>query len=147
VRDERGEITHFVAIEMDITGRKQAEEALREAHELADSIVDMVREPLIVLDEKLRILSASRSFYRDFQTAREGTVGRSLYELGNCQWDTPELRELLEAVLPQKGVLEGFEVECDFPGTGRRKMLLNARRIAGGTGDTQMILLAMEEVL
>ena len=146
VRDERGEIAHFVAIEMDITGRKRAEEALREAHELADSIVDMVREPLVVLDEKLRILSASRPFYRDFQTAREDTVGRSFYELGNRRWDTPELHELLEAILPQQQVLEGFAMECDFPGAGRRKMLLNARRIADSAGATRMILLAMEEV-
>ncbi len=147
VQDERGEITHFVAIEMDITERKQAEVALREAHELAEGIIDTVREPLIVLDGKLKIISASRSFYRDFQTTPEDTVSRSLYEFGNRQWDIPKLRELLESILPRDQSFEGYVVEHDFPGIGHRKMLLNARRIAGKTGDGQLILLAIETVL
>ncbi len=147
VQDERGEINHFVAIEMDITERKQAEAALREAHELAEGIMATVREPLIVLDEKLMIISASRPFYRDFQTTPEDTVSRSLYEFGNRQWDIPKLRELLESILPRDQSFEGYVVEHDFPGIGHRKMLLNARRIAGKTGDGQLILLAIETVL
>ncbi len=66
--------------------------------------------------------------------------------LGNRQWDIPRLRELLETILPQNQVLEGYEVEHDFPAIGRRKMLLNARRITGKTGETQLILLAIEDV-
>ena len=130
----------------DISKRIAAEAAERSARKLAEGIVDTVREPLIVLDGKLKIISASRSFYRDFQTTAEDTVGRSLYALGNRQWDIPKLRELLENILPRDQSFEGYVVEHDFPSIGHHKMLLNARRIVGSTGDTQMILLAMEMV-
>ena len=130
----------------DISERIQAEEAVQEARELAESIVDTVREPLIVLDGKLRIVSASRSFYENFRVTLEDTVGRSLYEIGNRQWDIPGLRELLETILPRDQSFEGFGVEHDFPGIGHRRMLLNARRITGKTGATQLILLAMEDI-
>ena len=130
----------------DISQRVAAEAAVREARALAEGIVDTVREPLIVLDGKLKIISASRSFYRDFRTTAEDTVGRHFYDLGNRQWDIPKLRELLETILPRDQSFEGYVVEHDFPGVGQRKMLLNARRISGGNGDAQLILLAMEEV-
>ena len=110
--------------------------AAKEARELAEGIVDTVREPLIVLDGELQVVSASRSFYQRFHVAPEETVGRRLYELGNHQWDIPALRELLETVLPRDRSFDGYEVEHDFPAIGRRKMLLNARRIVGGRGDT-----------
>ena len=128
----------------DISQRVEAEAAGKLARELAEGIVDTVREPLIVLDGKLKVISASRSFYRDFRTTPEDTVGRHIYDLGNRQWDIPALRELLEDILPRDQSFEGYAVEHDFPTIGQRKMLLNARRIAGGSGDTQMILLAME---
>ena len=127
-----------------LTEMKQVQEALREARELAEGIVDTVREPLIVLDGALRVVSASRSFYQRFQVAPEETVGRPLYELGNRQWDIPTLRELLETVLPRDRSFDGYLVEHDFPTIGQRKMLLSARRIVGKTADTQLILLAME---
>ncbi len=127
-----------------LTEMKQAQEALQGARELAAGIVDTVREPLIVLDGALCVVSASRSFYRRFHVAPEETVGRPLYELGNGQWDIPALRELLETVLPRDRSFEGYAVEHDFPFIGRCKMLLSARRIVGQTGDTQLILLAME---
>jgi two-component system CheB/CheR fusion protein len=130
----------------DITGRIQAEDAIRDAREFAEGIVDTVREPLIVLDGALKIVSASRSFYQNFQAKKEDTVGHQLYELGNRQWDIPKLRELLETILPRNEVLDGYQVEHDFPAIGKRKMLLNARRISGKTGETQLILLAIEDV-
>ncbi|MDO8813713.1 MAG: chemotaxis protein CheB [Gallionella sp.] len=130
----------------DISQRIKAEAAAQNAQVLAENIVDTVREPLVVLDVKLRVISASRSFYRVFQTTLENTVGHPLYELGNRQWDIPALRELLENILPRDQTLEGYAVEYDFPAIGQRKMLLNARRIIGDSGDTQLILLAMEEV-
>jgi two-component system CheB/CheR fusion protein len=132
---------------IDISKRIAAEVAEKSALKLAEGIVDTVREPLIVLDEKLKIISASRSFYRHFQTTPEGTVGRPIFSLGNQQWDIPKLRELLENILPHNQSFEGYEVEHDFPGIGRQRMLLNARRIVDHTGDTKMILLAMEKIV
>lgn len=130
----------------DITKRMLAESAMKDARELAESIVNTVREPLIVLDGSMKVISASRSFYENFRVVPENSVGRLLYELGNRQWDIPKLRELLETILPDNQVIEGFEVEHDFPVIGKRKMLLNARRITGKTDGNQLILLAIEEV-
>ncbi|MDO8926972.1 MAG: chemotaxis protein CheB [Sideroxyarcus sp.] len=130
----------------DISKRMQAESAMKEAREFAESIVDTVREPLLVLDGTCKIISASRSFYENFKVAPQDTVGRPLYELGNRQWDIPKLKELLETELPSKQVVEGFEVEHDFPAIGKRRMLLNARRITGKADGSQLILLAIEEV-
>jgi two-component system CheB/CheR fusion protein len=104
-----------------------------------------VRGPLIVLGDDLRVVTASRSFYRYFQATAEDTVGRPIYELGNHQWNIPELRNLLENILPGNESFESYMVEHDFPGIGHRKLLLNARRIVGESGSKQMILLAMEE--
>ena len=130
----------------DITKRIRAEEDIREAREFAESIVDTVREPLLVLGDDLKIISASRSFYRFFRVDPETTVGRQLYELGNRQWDIPKLKELLETIVASNQVFESFEVEHEFPFIGRRKMLLNARRIVSSAGKMQSILLAFEDM-
>ncbi|MDO8292108.1 MAG: chemotaxis protein CheB [Gallionella sp.] len=130
----------------DISQRIEDEAAIRNAKALAENIVNTVREPLIVLDGTLQVISASRSFYRIFQTTPENTVGHPLYELGDRQWDIPALRELLETILPRDQSFDGYLVEHDFPAIGHHKMLLNARRIVSNTGDTQLILLAMESL-
>jgi two-component system CheB/CheR fusion protein len=128
----------------DITERIQAI-AAQEARELAESIVDTVHEPLMVLDASLKVVSASRSFYRDFQVTPETTLGRSIYELGDRQWDIPALRKLLENILPQNQSFESYAVEQDFPVIGHRKLRLNASRIVSKTGESQLILLTMED--
>jgi two-component system CheB/CheR fusion protein len=130
----------------DITIRIQAEAEIRKAREFSEAIVNTVREPLIVLDSKLKIVSASRSFYENFKVAQEDTVNHHFYELGNHQWNIPKLKELLETILPLNSNFEGFEMEHDFPVIGKRKMLLNARRIIGNASETQFILLAIEDV-
>ena len=130
----------------DISQRIEDEAAIRNAKALAENIVNTVREPLIVLDGTLQVISASRSFYRIFQTTPENTVGHPLYELGDRQWDIPALRELLETILPRDQSFDGYLVEHDFPAIGHHKMQLNARRIVSNTGDTQLILLAMESL-
>jgi two-component system CheB/CheR fusion protein len=130
----------------DVSKRIQAEAASEEAKKLAESIVDTVREPLIVLEENLKVVSASSSFYKNFRVTKDETIGRELYALGNRQWDIPKLRDLLENILPQNQIMEGYQVEHDFPAIGKRTMLLNARRIVGKTGQTQLILLAIEDV-
>jgi two-component system CheB/CheR fusion protein len=114
--------------------------------EYAQSIIDTVREPLIALDQELRVLSVSRSFYEVFKVYPEETVGKLIYDLGNKQWDIPKLRELLETILPQKTTFENYEVEHDFSEIGRRIMLLNARQIQRVLGKNRIILLAIEDI-
>ncbi len=120
--------------------------AADEASEFAESIINTVREPLIALDQDLRVVSVSRSFYDVFKVKPEETVGQLIYDLGNKQWDIPKLRELLETILPQKTTFDNYEVEHDFAGIGRRIMLLNARQIQRVLGKERIILLAIEDI-
>jgi len=117
-----------------------------EAREFAESIINTVREPLISLDQDLRVVTASRSFYKFFKVKPEETVGQLIYDLGDKQWDIPRLRELLETILPQKTNFDNYEVEHDFATIGRRIMLLNARQIQRGSGKKRIILLAIEDI-
>ena len=109
-------------------------------------IFNTMREPLIVLDQKLRVVSASRSFYDVFKVKPEETVGQLIYDLGNKQWDIPKLRELLEDILPKKTTINDYEVEHNFAVIGRSIMLLNARQIERGLGKERTILLAIEDI-
>ena len=130
-----------------ITELKAAEAKIQLAREYAQSIVDTVREPLVVLNETFEVISASRAFYRLFEVDPDKTVGKVLFTLGNHEWDIPELHELLESVLPKDTSFENFEVSRDFPGIGQKTLMLNARRVHSDTVSTmQLILLAMEEV-
>jgi PAS domain S-box-containing protein len=113
---------------------------------LEEAIVDTVREPLVVLDDALRIVVASRSFYRAFGVAPQESEGRPFYELGSGQWDIPALRELLAAVVPHHTTIEGFEVEHDFPIIGRKIMLLNARKVFYEGNNSTSLLVAIEDV-
>jgi len=128
----------------DITLR--AEQALEEARIYADSIVNTLREPLLVLDPGQRIISANRSFYQMFQVTREETENCLIYELGNHQWDTPSLRELLETIVPANAHFDDYEVDHTFPTIGRKTMLLNARRLERRSGEPWLILLAIEDI-
>src|SRR5207248_4412135 len=122
-----------------MTGAKQR-------RSLEEAIVDTVREPLIVLDEAMRVLIASRSFYSAFQVTKQEAEGRSLFELGNGQWNIASLRERLGKIVPDHATIEGFEVEHDFPTLGQRTMLLNARKVFyEGNGSTSL-LVAIEDV-
>jgi two-component system CheB/CheR fusion protein len=127
----------------DITARVMADAAVREARRVAESIVDAVREPLLVLDGKLKVVSASRAFFERFQVKAEETVGRPIHELGDRQWDIPALRQLLESVQADGRAFDDFTVEHDFPRIGHLKLVLNARKILGKTLEGQLILLAI----
>ena len=129
---------------VDITEIKCAREELQTARELAEAIIDTVREPLMVLDGALRVVSASRSYFQRFGVTTEATVGRRIYELGNHEWDIGALRELLGTVLPRDRGFEDYAVELDVPRIGRTTMLLSARRIVSRLADTELILLAIE---
>jgi chemotaxis protein methyltransferase CheR len=128
------------------TGFREQFTTIADAWALAQGIVDTVREPVLVLDKNLRVIAASRSFYSAFKVSPEDTQDRLLYALGDGQWDIPKLRVLLEKIIPEQGVMEGYEVEHEFPGLGSRTMCLNARQVfyEGGAGTT--ILLGMEDV-
>lgn len=113
---------------------------------LAHAIVDTVRDPLVVLDHDLRVVAASRSFYKTFRLAREDVRGHLLYEIDGGQWDIPELRELLGTISNGQATVEGYEVDSEFPAIGRRVMLLNARKVFYEKGGHSTVLLAFEDV-
>ena len=114
--------------------------------EVFNSILGSIREPLIVLGPDLKVVTANQSFYHIFDVNPDQTEGVVIYDLGNRQWDIPKLRQLLEDILPQNTSFHDFEVEHTFETIGRKIMHLNARRIYGAGGQTQLILLAIEDV-
>jgi two-component sensor histidine kinase len=120
---------------------------VQDAFALAHAIVDTVREPLVVLDDELRVVAASRSFYLTFKVNRNETQGRLLFELGDGAWDIPKLRLLLGKIIPERGEMEDYEVDHDFPDIGHRTMLLNARKVFYEVGShANIILLGIEDV-
>lgn len=115
------------------------------------TVLDIVREPMLILDKDLRVMSANEPFYRVFHVDPKDTEKKVVYELGNGQWDIPDLRKLLEDILPKHTFFKGFEVTHDFPAIGHKAMILNARQIHPKEGAAQkafqpIILLAMEDV-
>jgi len=149
------------ALKKSITGSISAELAAEKARHYAESIVENLRESLLVLDADLKIISANRNFYRTFKVTPDKTIGSFIYDLENKQWDIPfgyfssvqfftgffqKLRELLEIILPKKTTYDDYEVEYDFPNIGKRIMLLNARPIQRVSGKERIILLTIEDI-
>jgi len=126
----------------DVTLLKQAEGRAMAAKIYAEKIVDTIREPLLVLDDDLRVQSANPAFFKTFQLSAVETEGQPLFELRTGLWDIPELRRLLTELLPEKKTLEDFQVDYEFPNIGRKTLLLNARRI----DHVDLILLVMEDI-
>jgi PAS domain-containing protein len=115
------------------------------------TVVDIVHEPVLILDKNLRVLAANEPFYRTFLVEPKETEGQSVYQLGNGQWDIPPLRQLLEDILPGHTFFKGFEVAHTFPAIGRKVMILNARQIyfkedPAVANSPPIILLAIEDV-
>jgi hypothetical protein len=106
------------------------------------TFADTTREPFLILDSDLRVVGSSPSFYINFRVTKEKTENQFIYDLGNGQWNIPELRKLLEEILPQRKYFNDYEVTHDFPGIGVKIMLLNARQL----DTTQQILLAIEDI-
>jgi two-component system CheB/CheR fusion protein len=142
--DER--IAGAVITFQDIDALKRGLQASEEAREYAESLIDTVREPLVVADADLRIQRATAAFYETFMVSREETEGRFLYDLGNGQWNRPRLRELLGRALFNSEPFVDFELEHDFPHIGRRTMRLNARPIPRREPQQRVALLAIEDV-
>lgn len=114
------------------------------------TIVDVVREPVLILDKNFCVMAANEPFYKAFQVKQKDTEGKIIYDLGNKQWDIPDLKKLLEDILPDNTFFKGFEVTHDFPIIGKKVMILNARRIyredKGSVKCPPIILLAIEDV-
>lgn len=135
----------------DIINTAALEQLWSESWTYIKSVVDIAREPILILDKDLRVLAANEAFYRTFQTEPKDTEAKIVYELGNGQWNIPALKNLLEEILPKNTFFKGFEVEHTFPAIGHKVMLLNGRQIHF-TGKTARelfpttILLAMEDI-
>ncbi|MCZ7361853.1 MAG: ATP-binding protein [Candidatus Methanoperedens sp.] len=127
-----------------MTERIRAEKAIEKALAYSESIVDTVPEPLLIVDKNLKVKMANRAFYQNFRVSIEDTREKSLYELGNGQWDIPELRMLLEDIIMKNNRIQNFEVEHDFPNIGRKTMLLNAREFY--QDGAEMVLLSIEDI-
>lgn len=119
---------------------------LRVGHAQAQGIVDTISDPLLVLDGALCVQAASRSFFSTFDVDSDETIGRPLYDLGNGQWNIPELRRLLEQVIPKSTAVINYEVEHDFPHLGHRTMLVTARRLHDPNRRSVIMLLTIVDV-
>jgi nitrogen-specific signal transduction histidine kinase len=123
-----------------------ADELWKVAWTYIQTVVDTVREPFLILDENLAVLSANKTFYTFFQVTKEQTEGKLVYDLGNGQWNIDKLRILLEDILPKNTFFEDFKVEHAFPKIGYKIMMLNARQIYTTDVEHPIMLLAMEDI-
>jgi two-component system, chemotaxis family, CheB/CheR fusion protein len=142
---------------VDINEIKRTLFRVKEAYDYANDIVETVREPLIILGAGMKVITANRSFYETFRVKPEETEGRYIYDLGNGQWNIPDLRQRLQNVLSEKKSFSDYEVSIEFPDIGRRTMILNAREIREDVSHPTpasfrekeydgMILLAIEDI-
>src|SRR4030066_145623 len=110
------------------------------------NIFNTVREAILILDENMRVLSANRSFFNIFKVDTASTIGSLLYDLGNGQWNIPELRVLLEDILPKNDTVDDYEIEHNFESIGKKTMLLNACKVREKKNDLPIILLTIEDI-
>jgi len=128
------------------------EDSWKESWIYIKTVVDVVREPVLILDKDFRVLAANDPFYRMFQVEVKDTENKIVYELGNGQWDIPDLKKLLEDILPKNTFFKGFEVSHNFPSIGHKVMILNARQIHFKKSNDDVksfpsiILLAIEDI-
>lgn len=131
---------------IDVNELKRSLDLLKYALDYSEAIVDSVRLPLIVLNKKLQVLTANRSFYDTFKLTPKETENQLVYKLNAHAWNIPKLKVLLEKILPANSHFDNYEVEIDLPHLGRRTMLLNARRTYRQVNNTEAILLAFEDI-
>jgi PAS domain S-box-containing protein len=139
--DERRPSMILLAIS-DVTERERLENELIARVEFGEKLIDSVRDALLILTPDLKVVSANQPFYDIFQVSPDQTEGQYVYELGNRQWDIPELRRLLEDILPKENSFDDYEIEHDFEQIGKRIMLVNARRL----DHVPLILLAIRDL-
>ncbi len=131
---------------IDIDDVKKGKRELEQSLSYAQGILGTMREPLLVLDKHLRIKSANAAFYRMFGTVAKDTEGIFLYELKNHRWDTAQLREVLEKILPKKASFQDLEITFKFPDSASKVMLFNGQRLLQSEGSEELILLAMQDI-
>lgn len=142
IRADNGRPELILLTVSDRTETEQARFELEGHQEFQAKLIDSVREALLVLDWDLRVVQANQSFYELFRVSSAESEGRLIYELGNRQWDIPELRDLLENVLPDDNAFDDVEVSHEFETIGHRTMLLNGRRL----DHLDLILVAIRDV-
>ena len=145
-RTGKNSIDGLVLTFLNITKSKEAEQAVQATRGVAASIVETMREPLLVLDDQLRVVLANQSFYRTFQVTPREVEQQLLYHLCAGAWNRPDLHHLLEEILPKNRSFQNFFLEQTFPHIGRRAVMLNGRRLDQTLPEPGRILLAMEEV-
>lgn len=145
-RTLENKIDGVVITYVDIDVMKKSLASSHLAREYAEAIVETVREPLLILDPNLCVKSANKAFYEVFMVTPKETVDKNIFDLGNGQWNIPALRILMESILHEGTVFEGYEVVHDSPNLGHKKMLVNARRIIGSNSDTHLILMAIDDI-
>lgn len=147
IRNDNGSVAGAVLVFRDASELRRQEQQVQAALAYAESVIATLRHPFTVLDQHLRVQSANGAFYQTFQVSKAETEGRLIYDLGNGQWNIPQLRMLLDEVLSNNNhEFQGFEVEHEFPEIGRRIMLLNARRLNSQDHQPDLILLAIEDM-
>ena len=145
-RTRGNRIAGAVASFVEITQLKKTRDEIARALSYAKAIVETVRDPLLVLDSELRVVSANPAFYKMFAISPSDAEGRKFFEMADRQWDTPELRRLLEKLLPEQGQVNDFEVHHFFSALGERTISVNARRIAADGGRAELILLTKQDI-
>ncbi len=146
INDVENKKDHVLCSIVDGTIARQLGVEIQDAREYAENIVETVHKPLVVLDSSLKVLTANISFYDTFKVTPEETIGYFIYDLGNRQWDIHKLRVLFEEILPNDSVINGYEVDHNFPDIGRKIIMLNARQIFREKIGSHIILLAMEDI-
>jgi two-component system CheB/CheR fusion protein len=145
-----GVVLTFINIDKQKEAQQEIEEIksrdVSAAKRLAESVVDTVRESLLVLDSEMRVVTANRSFYETFGATAHETEGKSLFELGEGHWDIPELRTLLHEIVEKDETLQDFLIEHRFPEVGFKRMMVNARMLREEDKEGNRILLAVEDV-
>ena len=135
-----------VLVLVEIDALKRSEQAIAAARDHAEAIIRTTRDPLLILNPDLRIHTANEAFYRTFKVSPAQSEGRLIYDLGNREWDIPQLRHLLEDIVPRNNFFDDFEVTHEFESVGRRTMLLNARTLGDDSGAPERILLGIHDI-
>ena len=124
--------------------KPQPEAALRSVTKYTIEIAETVREPLLILDSDLIVLSANKRFYNVFKAVPEETLGKCIYDLGNRQWDIPGIRVLFAELISKDAMIDDYTVEHVFPDIGHKIIMLNGRRFR--SEGRNMIVLAIEDI-